>query len=266
MSEPSKQLAPVEVPLDQPLATLEQAKQLARDIALSALVPDSMRGKPQDVIAIVLYGRELNMSPMQSLQAIYSVRSKPQLSADGWQALARRQGHRIKWGHRDNTSATVTITRGDTGEEHTETFTIDDALRAKLIQKINPDGTVVGRGKSGEATPWELYTKRMLSARALSFCAKAICPDVALGFGVAETEYDYAAGDPPERPVAASNPHVKTLNPEEVAAQVRAAEAAFVRAQDQVEDAEVVPESDDPDGDAVAAAFEREQGKNGAMF
>lgn len=191
---------PVQVGI--PLNGLDEAYRLAQALALSGLLPAALRGKPSDVLAIVLYGQELRLAPMQSLQAIYVVRGKPQLSADLWTAMARREGHKVRWGTCDDKSATVTIVRADDPDyPHTETFTIEDAVQAGLCQL--KDGKVFARSQDNKPTPWETYTKRMLKNRAISFAGKAQCPEVALGFGI-EGDYDYV--EPESEPLVVTRP------------------------------------------------------------
>lgn len=171
-----------------PLNGLDEAFRLAKNLAVASVLPDSLRGKPSDVLAIVLYGQELGLAPMQAIQGIYVVKGKPQLSSTTWTALIRRAGHRVKWGPCDDKSATVSITRCDDPDPHTETFTIEDAVKAGLCRIV--DGKVQARSQRGDPLPWETYTRTMLRNRAISNCGKLQCPEVALGFAV-EGDYDY---------------------------------------------------------------------------
>lgn len=150
---------------------LGQVHYLAKGLALAGIMPDQLRGKPWDIVAMVLYGQDLGLTPMQSIQGIYVVKGKPQMSAQLWIALARRAGHRVSVLEHNVQTCTVEVIRGDTGEKHTETFTMQDAQRAKLATK----------------DVWIQYPKRMLLARAVSDCCRFICPEIALGF--------YAEGD-----------------------------------------------------------------------
>jgi len=194
MSAEVEKKLPVNVGI--PLQGLDEAYRLSQALALASVVPDSLRGKPSDVLAIVLYGQELGLAPMQAIQGIYVVRGKPQLSAQTWTALARRSGHRVRWGECDDKSATVTIIRADDPESpHTETFTIDDAVNAGLCEIR--DGKVWARSQKGAPTPWETYTRTMLRNRAISNAGKLQCPEVAMGFAI-EGDYDYVPADPIE--------------------------------------------------------------------
>ena len=199
---------------------LKTQMELAKTLAVSSLLPQALRGKPADVLVTVMYGRELGLSPMQSLQGIYVVNGRPSMSGQLWLAKVRQAGHRVKIEATDKT-ATCTITRGDTGEEHTETFTFAEAERAKLTGK----------------DVWKSWPKRMLTWRAVSNCATVVCPEVALGFEVTEFVRDELE---PERPSLA-----------QVAAERQQSAPASVPARDTV-DAELV----DPDEDEVRRTVE----------
>jgi hypothetical protein len=168
------------VSLSRPLTDIDQAWRMATALAQSSLLPDALRNKTADVLTMILYGQDLGFSPMQSIQGIYVVKGKPQLSAQTWIALTRRAGHRLTVLEHTVETCTVEIVRGDTGETHAETFTIADAKTAKLT---SADGM------------YAKYPKRMLLARAVSNCCRFACPEIALGFGI-EGEYEEPAAAP----------------------------------------------------------------------
>ncbi|WP_433465737.1 hypothetical protein [Spirillospora sp. CA-128828] len=165
------------VALARPVADLDQAWRLAQALAGSSILPNDLRGKAGNVLVILMYGQELGLSPMQSIQGIYVVNGRPQMSGQLWLAKVREAGHSVKVSDHTEKSCTVTITRGDTGEEHSETFTWADAERAKLAKK----------------DIWLSYPKRMLMWRAVSHCATTICPEVAMGFGAEVPEAEAPA-------------------------------------------------------------------------
>jgi hypothetical protein len=78
------------------MTDLDEAYRLSKNLALASLMPDALRGKPSDVLAMMLYGQDLGLSPMQAIQGIYVVKGKPQLSGTTWIALARKAGHRVR--------------------------------------------------------------------------------------------------------------------------------------------------------------------------
>jgi hypothetical protein len=81
------------VDLGKPVLDLDDAYRLSKALSMASVLPDTIRGNPNDVLALMLYGQDLGMSPMQSIQGIYVVKGKPQLSATTWIALARQRGH-----------------------------------------------------------------------------------------------------------------------------------------------------------------------------
>jgi hypothetical protein len=185
-----------QVALGSPIGDLDQAYRLSQALAMAEIVPDKLRGKPGNVLAIMLYGQDLGMSPMQAIQGIYVVKGKPQLSGTTWLSLARRAGHKVRFLETTNERCTIEITRADDPQHpHIETYTLEDAVTANLVRI--KDGKPYARGSKGDALPWELHTRTMIRNRAISNAAKAACPEVALGFAV-EGDYDYIADEPAE--------------------------------------------------------------------
>jgi hypothetical protein len=209
----------VVVPIVGQLTDLEQAYRYSSALALSTLLPRDLVGKPSNVLAIILYGQQLDLTPMQAIQSIYVVNGRPSMSGQLWLSKVREAGHRAfvpcqtcgdaaeahgknALGHRyiadhDAQRCTMTIIRGDSGEQHTETFTWDEAVAAKLTGK----------------DVWKSYPKRMLLWRAVSNCATIICPEVALGFG-SEDPDAVDPGSPTLGTVAAERTDVPAPTPE----------------------------------------------------
>lgn len=224
-----QQPAKAPVALSRPLADIDQAWRMAQALSQSSLLPDPLRGKANDVLVILMYGQELGFSPMQAIQAIYVVKGKPQLSGQAWIAKVREAGHRLVITDHTVTSCTVTITRGDTGEQHSETFTWQDAERAKLANGDN----------------YLKYPKRMLLWRAVSNCATIACPEVAMGYG---TETQEGTGSAPEQALAHAV-DARTPEPEPV----------------DVTDAEVVDDAADEEAreQVLAMQAQHQQGDGG---
>jgi hypothetical protein len=124
-----------------------------------------MRGKPAEVFATVLYGRELGLSPAQALQLIHVVQGRPTLSAEGHRALFLSSGHRLDIVDWTDKLCSVRATRGDGRGMVEVTFTLKQATDAGLLK--NPS--------------WRAWPQQMLLARATSMAIKAIAPDVSLG-------------------------------------------------------------------------------------
>lgn len=222
--------------------SFDEVYRLAKNLALAGLMPRDLRGKAPDVTAIILYGQDLGLSPMQAIQGIYVVEGRPSLSAQLWLALVRRAGHKVAVLEHSAEKCSVHITRGDDPtQEHTATWTIQDAVNANRVQYR--DGKLWARSKEGKPLPWELYPKAMLLARAVSECCRFIAPEIALGFYTPDEVEEIAEREqvPAERvdvqPVSEQD---GAQRPERVAAEVEAIEAEFV-------DDDATPAADAPD-------------------
>jgi hypothetical protein len=176
------------------MTDLDGAYRLSKALAMASVMPDALRGKPSDVLALMLYGQDLGMSPMQAIQSIYVVKGKPQLSATGWIALAQRAGYRITEIESTDERATVEISHPGRPDRkpHRETYTLERAAKAGLVHI--KDGKAIARSSKGDPLPWEAHTQIMLRNRALTTAAKFYCPEVALGFDI-EGGYDYIPDD-----------------------------------------------------------------------
>lgn len=175
------------VPLSGPISDLDSAYRYASALAQADILPQDLRGKPSNVLTVLLYGQYLGIPPVIATQVISVVKGRPQLAGKFLMAKVREAGHAVQVDHGDN-QCTVTITRKDTGQPHSETFTVDNAVKAGLCT-LTAEGKVRARSQKGEALPWENYTPRMLMWRALGFCVDVICPEVKMGFGVEGEEY-----------------------------------------------------------------------------
>lgn len=190
--EPTDNKPKTPVPLDGPLADADQAWRLAQFFAAADIVPQDLRNKPANAFLVILYGQRLGLPPEIALSTVSVVKGKPRMAGQLLLAKVREAGHRPKIVHGEN-QCTVTITRDD-GDEHTETFTLAEAVKAGLC-KIK-EGQVQARSQNGEPLPWETYTKRMLQWRAVGACVDVICPEVKMGF-VVEGELDEPAQERP---------------------------------------------------------------------
>lgn len=157
---------------------IDEAFRLANAIFKSNMAPQSLKSAEQVMVAMIA-GAELGMKPFQAVRHIAVVNNRPTLWGDGLIAVARSQGVRVKEtveGEDLNAVATCTVTRPDTGEEITRTFSASDAKKAGLW---------------GKAGPWQQYPKRMLQMRARAFALRDGAADILNGFQVAEEVQDY---------------------------------------------------------------------------
>lgn len=129
---------------------------LAKELVTTGFLPVAIK-TPAQAVAIILTGRELGLPAMQSLRSICIIQGKPELSADLQLSIFHRDGGRSRWVALDATKAALWL-RHPNGDEHTETFTIEDAKRAGLAGGVN----------------WQKYPKAMLRSRAITAGLKSI--------------------------------------------------------------------------------------------
>ena len=157
--------------LQQQVAAMDAASRLAGALCSTAMVPKQYQGKPDDGAAAILYGAELGMNPIQSLQNVMVINGKPGVEARTMVALLKTKGYRVETVESSDTSVTVRGTAPN-GHEETSTWTIDRAAQA---------------GYTSNA----LYKKipaQMLWAKAATEVCRKIAPDVLLGIAYSTEE------------------------------------------------------------------------------
>ncbi len=117
----------------------------------------------------ILYGRELGISPINSMSGIHIIKGKPALSSNLLAALIKRSG---KYDYRvrqttDLLCAIMFLQKvGNVWEEvGLSEFSLEDARRARVV---TDDGS------------WKKWPKAMLFARALSQGQRMFCPEVSM--------------------------------------------------------------------------------------
>lgn len=127
-------------------AELKAASLLIR----GGLTPKDIR-TPEAALFCILAGRDLGMSPVQSLRCIRPVQGKLEVSADAQLGLFVQAGGRFAWEEITPQRAAITLHAPWLIKPHTSEFTIEDAHRAKL-----------------SGVNWTSYPKAMLRSRAIT--------------------------------------------------------------------------------------------------
>lgn len=146
---------------------------LAERLKRVNILPAAYRGKPDEIAVAIMYGQELGLSPMTSLQRVVVIDGKPGLDAQGMSAVIRQAGHSLSGWHNAD-GAEITGTRCDNGDTMTVTFTMEDAKRAQLANKDN----------------WKKYPASMCWARCVSQLGRDLFSDCLLGFSYTGDEID----------------------------------------------------------------------------
>ncbi|WJJ10796.1 hypothetical protein P9990_19785 [Prescottella equi] len=166
---------------------MSAAYELASKLANTALIPAMYQKKPDDATAAILYGAELGLNPIQSLQQIFVVQGKPAIYARTMVALLKTRGYLIETIESTDTSVTVRGTDPQTGIVEESTWTIDRAKKAGYTSN-----------KKYDTDP-----QAMLYAKAATEVARKIAPDVLLGIAHSREELELDA------PVRATAERVK---------------------------------------------------------
>jgi hypothetical protein len=157
--------------------SFDELHKFAALLVRTRFLPESIT-TPEQALAIIMTGRELGIGPMHALRSIGVIKGKPTVSAELMLALFKRAGGRSLWEVSTEQVARITL-RHPNGDEHVETFTMDDARQAGLAGK----------------DMWKRYPKAMLRARALAAGLRAIAPDVIAGtYTAEELDADVAYG------------------------------------------------------------------------
>lgn len=146
-------------------ATLDDAWRLAKLVVASGLAPKAVR-TPEAAIVMILTGRELGLTAMQSIRSIHVVEGKPLLSADLMLALCLRLPTCEMFSCIETTDAVASFTAKRRGQPETRlSFSIEQARNAGLSGKDN----------------WKKYPAAMLRARAIAALARLVFPDAFVG-------------------------------------------------------------------------------------
>lgn len=160
-------------------SSIEVAKEMAKTLANSGLVPQAFAGKPDAILIAGAMGARLGLDIFSALAGIAVVNGRPTLWGDAQLAVCQARqdwgGMVVAWsGDGDDTTCTVTISRKGVGYS-SATFSISDALTAGLW------------GKQG---PWKQYPRRMVELRARAFAIRAAYADALAGFAQREEMED----------------------------------------------------------------------------
>lgn len=147
--------------MDNSLQIMNDYKQVASELVKSNLIPKNFKSAP-DAWYAILYGREMGLSPIYSLNNVTVINGKPSLSADAMLAVVKSSpeygGVEVE---STDTACRVTLKRvykNGVVDVTVAEFTIQDAKQAGLFD--SPGGM------------YKKYPKRMLRARAMAYACR----------------------------------------------------------------------------------------------
>lgn len=153
------------------------AKDLALDLCKTEFVPKGLRGNPAATLGVILFGREVGMSPIAAMQGLYAVDGRVGLYAETMRAMVLAAGHEYRITTNDSSRCVIEGRRNGAEDWQKFTFTLQEARDAGLAGKDN----------------WKKYAPDMLLARATARMCRAIFPDAIRGFSAAEELQDAAS-------------------------------------------------------------------------
>lgn len=179
---------------------LDGAIRFATGLIQGGMVPKGITN-PGAVVGLIEAGKELGLAPMYALANLTFTNGRLGIMGDAAKALIRRSGAlkpgtdfaEVYEGEEFTASWKCTVTAWRDGQPaaFSESFSIADAITARLV-RLN--GTTVlskTRDGYGESGPWTTYTKRMLMYRALGYLCRDRFSDVLGGAVLQEELRDY---------------------------------------------------------------------------
>jgi hypothetical protein len=183
-------------PLEFNAVNFDGLYRMSQALARSGLLPETLRGKPDDVAVVLMTGRELGLEPMQALRGIHVVKGRPTMAADLLAGLVLKSGlcEYLTLVESTPTRASYRTKRVGSEQFVQMSYSMEDANRAGLSTNDN----------------YRKSPNAMLRARCVAAIVRAVYPDVAYGLylkdEIVEEEVERA-------PSAVSN--VVVLQPEE---------------------------------------------------
>lgn len=169
---------------------MDTAFRLAKPMVATTMVPSRFRGKVEDATAAILYGAELGLNPIQSLQRIIPIHGMPSLEARTMVALLKARGYKIRTTSQSDESVTVQGTDLE-GETYDSTWTIERARKAGYVPTIDERTGKYKTNDNGKLIGNEKYLtdpQAMLKAKAQSEVCRDMAPDVLMGISYTSEE------------------------------------------------------------------------------
>lgn len=132
-----------------------------------------------EAMARIMYGRILGMAAMQALANVFVIDNKPAIDATAMLGLCLQHPEICEYFEQVSSSAESATWRGrrrGAKNETVITFTLEDARRAKLLD----------RGEKADMNNWNRYPEDMCNARAIARVARRVFPDLIRGFATTE--------------------------------------------------------------------------------
>lgn len=150
--------------------------QIAQSLSATSFA-GQLRGKPEEVTAVILAGHELGLQPMASLKSIDIIQGTPALRAHAMRALVLSHGHEMELV--ESTPAKCVMRGRRKGSESWQQveWTLERAAQMKLTEKAE----------------WLKQPQTMLVARATGELSRLIAADILHGLAYVAEELEGTA-------------------------------------------------------------------------
>jgi hypothetical protein len=233
---------------------MDKAHHLAKVMTRTQMVPNIYRGKPDDAAAAILFGLELGLSPIQSLQNVIAVHGKPGIEARTMVALLAAKGYEVRTVKSTDVEVSV-IGRAPDGREEPSTWTIERADKAGYVAKKDDKGEWIknANGKIAGNTKYVTDPQAMLYAKAATEVCRKLAPHILLGMPYSREDLE---SEPDPEPIRVTSERV---TPAEVIGDAAAQAGPVVQqwqppAEEAAADASASEESAKPDTAQVDAS------------
>ncbi|QDH47661.1 RecT-like ssDNA binding protein [Gordonia phage Madeline] len=177
--------------------SMDTAHKLADQMCRTPLVPEIYqvgsypnRDKDDDAVvgagtAAILYGMELGLNPIQSLQQIFPVHGQPGIYARTAVALLKARGYKI-WTEATTDEAVTVMGQAPDGTAEGSTWTIERAEKAGYVPTIDEKTGDYRKNQRGRLIGNEKYLtdpQAMLYAKAAMEVCRKLAPEVLMGIG-----------------------------------------------------------------------------------
>jgi len=176
---------------DSDVATFELAQRQAKLLSASSLLPETFRNNVPNVMLAMNLAKRLKLDPLTVCQSVYFVGNKPSWLSSFIGALVNNSGRftSVRYAFRDIGKVKIK-----------DTTTIDD-VGCRVVTKDTSDGEIIEGPEvtlsmaykegwySRSGSKWNSMPLIMLRYRAITFFARAHCPEVLCGLP-ADNEID----------------------------------------------------------------------------
>lgn len=167
--------------------------ELVKTLSPSALLPESFRNNPANLMYAVQYANALGLAPIHAITGIAVIKGKPTASADLMAAIVRRAGHKLRVIGDDTYAEAVLIRKDDPTFEYKTRWDREKAQKAGLTN--NPT--------------YSKYPGAMYRARAVSEVVRMGASDAMYGLIYAPEDFGEVANEPSAAPGAETGPTTK---------------------------------------------------------